>query len=187
MEVPLLPEASWPPAVLARPMHEAAATQTPLRLSLPPGRQSVPIPSYLLALAVGNLESRPLGPISAVWSEPEMVEAGAHEFAGRWNIGRAGMFCCAAGPTAPHLHCMLCRLRRTLRGCASKLVWLPACVAVPCRDCKVPGDGGRNCGPLRLVRRKLIGSTYRTVLECVQQRVRATRLLICQSVAVGVW
>ncbi|PRW45014.1 leukotriene A-4 hydrolase isoform X1 isoform B [Chlorella sorokiniana] len=44
-------------------------------------KQSVPIPSYLLALAVGHLESRPLGPISAVWSEPEMVEAGAHEFA----------------------------------------------------------------------------------------------------------
>lgn len=44
-------------------------------------KQGVPIPSYLLALAVGHLESRPLGPISAVWSEPEMVEAGAHEFA----------------------------------------------------------------------------------------------------------
>ncbi|EFN56549.1 hypothetical protein CHLNCDRAFT_144199 [Chlorella variabilis] len=44
-------------------------------------RQGVPISSYLLALAVGNLESRQLGPISAVWSEPEMVEAGASEFA----------------------------------------------------------------------------------------------------------
>ncbi|EFN56177.1 hypothetical protein CHLNCDRAFT_22427, partial [Chlorella variabilis] len=44
-------------------------------------KQAVPIPSYLLALAVGNLESRELGPISAVWSEPEMVEAGAYEFA----------------------------------------------------------------------------------------------------------
>jgi len=44
-------------------------------------RQGVAIPSYLLALAVGHLERRELGPISAVWSEPEMVEAGAHEFA----------------------------------------------------------------------------------------------------------
>ncbi|PSC70392.1 Leukotriene A-4 hydrolase isoform A [Micractinium conductrix] len=44
-------------------------------------KQAVPIPSYLLALAVGNLESRRLGPISSVWSEPEMVEAGAYEFA----------------------------------------------------------------------------------------------------------
>ena len=47
----------------------------------------MPIPSYLLALAVGNLESRELGPISAVWSEPDMVEAGAYEFAGGW-LGR---------------------------------------------------------------------------------------------------
>lgn len=52
-------------------------------------RQGVPIPSYLLALAVGHLESRPLGPISAVWSEPEMVDAGAHEFAGRQGNGTA--------------------------------------------------------------------------------------------------
>lgn len=42
--------------------------------------QSVPIPSYLLALAVGHLESRTLGPRSAVWSEPETVEAAAYEF-----------------------------------------------------------------------------------------------------------
>ncbi|KAI3426280.1 hypothetical protein D9Q98_008653 [Chlorella vulgaris] len=44
-------------------------------------KQAVPISSYLLALAVGNLVQRELGPISAVWSEPEMVEAGAYEFA----------------------------------------------------------------------------------------------------------
>ncbi|KAL4448420.1 hypothetical protein ABPG75_005639 [Micractinium tetrahymenae] len=44
-------------------------------------KQAQAIPSYLLALAVGNLESRRLGPISHVWSEPEMVEAGAYEFA----------------------------------------------------------------------------------------------------------
>lgn len=43
--------------------------------------QRVPIPSYLLALAVGELESRELGPVSRVWSEPSMVEAGAYEFA----------------------------------------------------------------------------------------------------------
>ena len=42
--------------------------------------QKVPIPPYLLALAVGNLESRAIGPRSAVWSEPETVEAGAFEF-----------------------------------------------------------------------------------------------------------
>eukprot|EP00798_Chlamydomonas_sp_ICE-L_P016616 gene16616-22859_t len=43
--------------------------------------QSVPIPPYLLALAVGDLECRELSPRSRVWSEPSMVEAGAYEFA----------------------------------------------------------------------------------------------------------
>jgi leukotriene-A4 hydrolase len=41
-----------------------------------------PIPSYLLALAVGNLASRDLSPRSRVWAEPETVEAAAWEFAG---------------------------------------------------------------------------------------------------------
>ncbi len=41
-----------------------------------------PIPSYLLALAVGNLASRELSPRSRVWAEPETVEKGAWEFAG---------------------------------------------------------------------------------------------------------
>lgn len=38
--------------------------------------QPVPIPPYLLALAVGDLVARDLGPRSCVWSEPSMVEAG---------------------------------------------------------------------------------------------------------------
>lgn len=44
-------------------------------------QQKVPIPPYLLALAVGELESRELSSRSRVWSEPSMVEAGAYEFA----------------------------------------------------------------------------------------------------------
>ncbi|GAB4820711.1 hypothetical protein N2152v2_007757 [Parachlorella kessleri] len=44
-------------------------------------RQPVPIATYLLALVVGDLESRPLGPISRVWAEPSMVDAAAWEFA----------------------------------------------------------------------------------------------------------
>ena len=40
----------------------------------------VPIPPYLLALAVGELEARELSPRSKVWSEPSMVDAGAFEF-----------------------------------------------------------------------------------------------------------
>ncbi|CAH0394554.1 unnamed protein product [Bemisia tabaci] len=43
-------------------------------------KQPVPIPSYLIAIAVGNLESREVGPRSKVWSEPEMIEASAYEF-----------------------------------------------------------------------------------------------------------
>jgi leukotriene-A4 hydrolase len=43
--------------------------------------QPMPISSYLIALAVGELESRELSPVSRVWSEPSMVEAGAAEFA----------------------------------------------------------------------------------------------------------
>ena len=41
-----------------------------------------PIPSYLLALAVGRLESRDLSPRARVWAEPETVESAAWEFAG---------------------------------------------------------------------------------------------------------
>jgi leukotriene-A4 hydrolase len=44
-------------------------------------RMPQPIPTYLLALAVGRLESRELGPRSRVFAEPETVEAAAHEFA----------------------------------------------------------------------------------------------------------
>ncbi|OQV16841.1 Leukotriene A-4 hydrolase [Hypsibius exemplaris] len=43
--------------------------------------QSVPIPSYLVAIAIGNLESRKIGPRSHVWSEPELVDKAAYEFA----------------------------------------------------------------------------------------------------------
>lgn len=44
-------------------------------------KQAIPIPSYLIALAVGALVSRDIGPRSKVWSEAEMVDAGAYEFA----------------------------------------------------------------------------------------------------------
>lgn len=40
-----------------------------------------PIPSYLLALAVGDLAVREIGPRSAVYAEPSMVDKAAAEFA----------------------------------------------------------------------------------------------------------
>ncbi|XP_049817242.1 leukotriene A-4 hydrolase isoform X2 [Aethina tumida] len=43
--------------------------------------QNVPLPSYLIAIAVGVLESRKLGPRSHVWAEKEIIEDCAHEFA----------------------------------------------------------------------------------------------------------
>ncbi|GAB9473737.1 Leukotriene a-4 hydrolase/aminopeptidase [Globisporangium polare] len=43
--------------------------------------QEVPIPSYLLAIAAGRLESAELGPRSRVWAEPTVVGRAAHEFA----------------------------------------------------------------------------------------------------------
>ena len=53
-----------------------------------------PIPTYLLALAVGRLESRDLSSRSRVWAEPETIEAAAREFAGTEDmIGKAeGLF-----------------------------------------------------------------------------------------------
>ena len=42
--------------------------------------QPVAVPSYLIAIVVGNLEGIKVGPRSTVWSEPEMVRAAAEEF-----------------------------------------------------------------------------------------------------------
>ncbi|XP_037072530.1 leukotriene A-4 hydrolase-like [Pollicipes pollicipes] len=56
--------------------QEAAGEATTFRF-----RQPVPVPAYLIALAVGELESRSLGPRSTVWSEPEVVDKAEYEFA----------------------------------------------------------------------------------------------------------
>jgi len=42
--------------------------------------QPVPIPSYLFALAVGELDSRDVSPRCRVWSKPSVVNAIAFEF-----------------------------------------------------------------------------------------------------------
>jgi leukotriene-A4 hydrolase len=64
----------------AGPAGEAPAARSgwrTLRFRMPQ-----PIPSYLLALAVGELEGRDLSPRSRVWAEPATVEKAAWEFAG---------------------------------------------------------------------------------------------------------
>ena len=37
--------------------------------------QRIPIPSYLIAIVVGDIRARDVGPRSRVWSEPSMVRA----------------------------------------------------------------------------------------------------------------
>src|SRR4051794_35802561 len=39
-----------------------------------------PVPAYLIALAVGELEGRDVGPRTAVYAEPSMLDAAAREF-----------------------------------------------------------------------------------------------------------
>ena len=39
------------------------------------------IPSYLLAMGVGNLEFREIGPRTGIYAEPELIDAAAYEFA----------------------------------------------------------------------------------------------------------
>lgn len=43
-------------------------------------RMEHPIPPYLIALAIGDLEFRSTGPRTGVWSEPSIVDAAAREF-----------------------------------------------------------------------------------------------------------
>lgn len=42
--------------------------------------QKIPIPAYLVAIVVGKLEGKEIGPRSTVWSEHEFVERAAFEF-----------------------------------------------------------------------------------------------------------
>src|SRR5688572_18333818 len=49
-----------------------------------------PIPSYLIALAIGDLEFRPLGERVGVWTEPSRLAAAAHDFADLPRMLEAG-------------------------------------------------------------------------------------------------
>lgn len=44
-------------------------------------KQGKPIPSYLMALSVGDVVFRPIGPKTGVYAEPSMIEKSAYEFA----------------------------------------------------------------------------------------------------------
>lgn len=43
--------------------------------------QPIPVPSYLIAIAVGVLASKKIGPRSTVWAEHEYINSSAYEFA----------------------------------------------------------------------------------------------------------
>merc|ERR1719210_613895 len=42
--------------------------------------QKIPVQSYLVAIAAGNLTSKKIGPRSRVWSEPQFVDKAAYDF-----------------------------------------------------------------------------------------------------------
>lgn len=43
--------------------------------------QKIPVPTYLIALVIGAIESREVGPRTRVWAEPDVVDKAAWEFA----------------------------------------------------------------------------------------------------------
>jgi len=63
-------------ALMAAEMIPGGGEGTPFRFRMPQ-----PVPSYLVAFAVGNIDFRELGPRTGVYAEPSVVDDAAHEFA----------------------------------------------------------------------------------------------------------
>jgi leukotriene-A4 hydrolase len=68
--------------------QELVATMAAEQIEIQEGKETTfvfkmpqPIPSYLFALAVGNLTFRELGPRTGIYAEPETIDAAAWEFA----------------------------------------------------------------------------------------------------------
>ncbi|KAJ3336331.1 putative leukotriene A-4 hydrolase (LTA-4 hydrolase) (Leukotriene A(4) hydrolase) [Gonapodya sp. JEL0774] len=83
-------EEKAPTVVPAPPLGSGSGKPSPSTSRIFYWNQPEPIPSYLIALAVGNLESREIGPRSRVWSEPEVVDAAAYEFVDTESFVRTG-------------------------------------------------------------------------------------------------
>lgn len=70
-------------ATLRHP-KEVTGLMSAIKVDSEPGvskfQQKTPIPSYLLAIVVGALVSKPIGPISSVWAEQEQIDEAAEEF-----------------------------------------------------------------------------------------------------------
>jgi len=72
------------PGTAGRPLLALMSAENPQRRvenGLYEFRMPQPIPSYLMALAVGDLEFRPLGPRTGVYAEPSVAAQAAYEFA----------------------------------------------------------------------------------------------------------
>ncbi|GMG86190.1 M1 family metallopeptidase [Biformimicrobium ophioploci] len=62
-------------AVMSAELNEEKSSAGEYHFAMPQA-----IPSYLLALAVGDLEFKPMGARTGVWAEPSMLEAAVREF-----------------------------------------------------------------------------------------------------------
>jgi len=74
-------EVEVPQGLVAAMAAEQTGVQKESGLTLFRFTMPQPIPSYLFALAVGNLAFRELGPRTGIYAEPETIEAAAWEFA----------------------------------------------------------------------------------------------------------
>jgi leukotriene-A4 hydrolase len=71
----------WATAVLSGVLVDRVVSKAASNAVTSVWKQTIPISSYLLALAVGQLEKRDLSERCAVYSEPSVVDAAAYEFA----------------------------------------------------------------------------------------------------------
>jgi leukotriene-A4 hydrolase len=78
--------------VLMSARRVGVPTDTAAGLKLHKFEQPVPIPVYLVAIVVGHLESRRLGPRSHVWSEKQEVEKAAYEFSEVLSYSNCSMY-----------------------------------------------------------------------------------------------
>jgi leukotriene-A4 hydrolase len=72
---------SWASCVLSAVLQNSAGSTTDNDARVFVWEQKIPISSYLLAMAVGDLTSREISSRCAVWSEPALIDAVAYEFA----------------------------------------------------------------------------------------------------------
>jgi leukotriene-A4 hydrolase len=71
----------WATCVMSALLKEETTTNNDTTTKVFTWDQPVPISSYLIAIAVGELAKKDISPRCAIWSEPSLVEAAADEFA----------------------------------------------------------------------------------------------------------